>query len=105
MGVLRDVIIADTDAEARTLWKQSGYFVGREWFAPFGFAKAMDDPETGSASPIDNSLALVGSVDTVTRQLEKLLKRLPVKWLFAWMYNGLVPHDRNRRCSSSSGRR
>src|SRR5271157_6144394 len=36
MGVLRDVIIADTDEEARALWKQSGYFVGREWFAPFG---------------------------------------------------------------------
>jgi alkanesulfonate monooxygenase SsuD/methylene tetrahydromethanopterin reductase-like flavin-dependent oxidoreductase (luciferase family) len=98
MGVLRDVIIADTDAEAHALWKQSGYFVGREWFAPFGFAKAMDDPKTGETPDLfDNSLALVGSVDTVTRQLEKLLKRLPVKWLFAWMYNGLVPHDRNMK--------
>jgi alkanesulfonate monooxygenase SsuD/methylene tetrahydromethanopterin reductase-like flavin-dependent oxidoreductase (luciferase family) len=98
MGVLRDVIIADTDEEARALWKQSGYFVGHEWFAPFGFAKAMDDPKTGETPDLfDNSLALVGSIDTVTRQLEKLLKRLPVKWLFAWMYNGLIPHDRNMK--------
>ncbi|MDX1384862.1 MAG: hypothetical protein R3190_14515, partial [Thermoanaerobaculia bacterium] len=37
-------------------------------------------------------LALVGSVDTVTRQLEALCERLPVSWLFAWMYNGLAPH-------------
>jgi hypothetical protein len=58
----------------------------------------MDDPKTGETPDLfDNSLALVGSVDTVTRQLEKLLKRLPLKWLFAWMYNGLVPHDRNMK--------
>jgi hypothetical protein len=37
---------------------------------------------------------LVGSVDTVCRQLERLLKRLPAKWLFAWAYNGLIPHDK-----------
>ena len=35
---------------------------------------------------------LVGSVDTVTRQLEGLLARLPAKWLFAWTYNSLIPH-------------
>jgi len=26
--------------------------------------------------------------------MERLLKRLPIRWLFAWMYNGLTPHDR-----------
>ena len=30
----------------------------------------------------------------MTRQVETLLKRLPVRWIFAWMYNGLMPHDR-----------
>ena len=30
----------------------------------------------------------------MTRQVERLLKRLPVSWIFAWMYNGLMPHDR-----------
>lgn len=39
-----------------------------------------------------SGLALVGSPDTVTRQLETLLARLPVSWLFAWTYNGLIPH-------------
>jgi hypothetical protein len=39
-------------------------------------------------------MVLVGSVDTVTRQMEQLRARLPVKWLFAWIYNGLIPHDR-----------
>jgi hypothetical protein len=37
-------------------------------------------------------LALVGSVETVARQLDGLLTRLPVDWLFAWIYNGLIPH-------------
>jgi alkanesulfonate monooxygenase SsuD/methylene tetrahydromethanopterin reductase-like flavin-dependent oxidoreductase (luciferase family) len=95
MGVLRDVIIADTDDEAKAIWRDSGYFCGREWFEPFGFSKGMEDPTTGETPDLwENSLALVGSVDTVTRQMERLLKRLPVRWLFAWMYNGLVPNDR-----------
>jgi hypothetical protein len=55
----------------------------------------MEDPKTGEAPDLfDNSLALVGTVDSVTRQIERLLKRLPVSWIFAWMYNGLMPHDR-----------
>jgi alkanesulfonate monooxygenase SsuD/methylene tetrahydromethanopterin reductase-like flavin-dependent oxidoreductase (luciferase family) len=95
MGVLRDVIIADTDAEAKDIWRRSGYFCGHEWFEPFGFSKGLEDPQTHEAPDLfENSLALVGSVDTVTRQMERLLKRLPVRWLFAWMYNGLTPHDR-----------
>ena len=92
MGVLRDLIIADTDAEAKEIWRHSGYFCGREWFEPFGFSKGMENPKTHEMPDLfENSLALVGTVDTVTRQLERLLKRLPLKWLFAWMYNGLDP--------------
>jgi alkanesulfonate monooxygenase SsuD/methylene tetrahydromethanopterin reductase-like flavin-dependent oxidoreductase (luciferase family) len=95
MGVLRDLIIADTDDEAKAIWLDSGQFCGNEWFAPFGFGKAMEDPGTGKLPDVfANSMVLVGSVDTVTRQMEQLLARLPVKWLFAWIYNGLIPHDR-----------
>ncbi|MBV8056343.1 MAG: LLM class flavin-dependent oxidoreductase, partial [Deltaproteobacteria bacterium] len=95
MGVLRDVVIADSDAEAKDIWRRSGYFCGREWFEPFGFAKGLEDPKTHEAPDLfEHGLALVGSVDTVTRQMERLLKRLPIRWLFAWMYNGLTPHDR-----------
>ena len=39
MGVLRDIVIADTDAEAKEIWRHSGYFCGREWFEPFGFSQ------------------------------------------------------------------
>src|ERR1700719_1156012 len=95
MGVLRDIIIADTDEEAHAIWHESGYFCGREWFLPFGFAKGLEDPKTGETPDLfENGLALVGTVDTVTRQVERLLQRLPVSWIFAWMYNGLMAHDR-----------
>jgi len=95
MGVLRDIIIADSEDEARALWRDSGFFCGREWFHPFGFYKGMEDPATGEVPDLfDNSLALIGTVDSVTRQIERLLERLPITWIFAWMYNGLLPHDR-----------
>ena len=93
IGVLRDVVVAETDDEAMALWADSGLFCGREWFEPFGFSKGLADPATGEApSLFDNGLALVGSADTVTRQLARLRARLPVRWLFAWTYNGLIPH-------------
>ena len=93
MGVLRDVVIADTDDEAWAIWADGPYFCGRSWFTPFGFDRGLAHPETGESPDMSGSgLVLVGSVDTVTRQLESLLARLPVSWLFAWMYIGLTPH-------------
>jgi alkanesulfonate monooxygenase SsuD/methylene tetrahydromethanopterin reductase-like flavin-dependent oxidoreductase (luciferase family) len=96
MGLLRDVIIADSDAEAVALWKDSGVFSGRAWFEPFGFRKGVIDPVTGvapgAAESVASGYALVGTVDTVTRALEAIKRRLPVDWLFCYTYNSLVPH-------------
>jgi alkanesulfonate monooxygenase SsuD/methylene tetrahydromethanopterin reductase-like flavin-dependent oxidoreductase (luciferase family) len=96
MGLLRDVIIADTDAEAIALWQDSGVFSGRAWFEPFGFRRGVLDPVTGVAPTAEQSLelgyALVGTVDTVARRLEQICRRLPVDWLFCYTYNSLVPH-------------
>ncbi len=96
IGVLRDVVIADTDVEAERLWKASGAFCGSAWFEPFGFSRGMADPETGEPfeDMMSSGMALVGTVDTVTRQLETLRQRLPVTWLYFWAYNGLLPHAR-----------
>jgi alkanesulfonate monooxygenase SsuD/methylene tetrahydromethanopterin reductase-like flavin-dependent oxidoreductase (luciferase family) len=96
VGVLRDVIICDTDEEARTLWRDSGQFSGRAWFEPFGFRRGMMDPKTG-ASPtsdevIEMGYAYVGTVDTVLRAMETQQKRQPVDWVFCYTYNSLVPH-------------
>jgi alkanesulfonate monooxygenase SsuD/methylene tetrahydromethanopterin reductase-like flavin-dependent oxidoreductase (luciferase family) len=96
VGVLRDVVVADTDDQAMAIWANSGVFCGATWFAPFGFTQGLADPVTGEAPDANDllagGLALVGSVDTVTRQLASLLERLPARWLFAWTYNALIPH-------------
>jgi alkanesulfonate monooxygenase SsuD/methylene tetrahydromethanopterin reductase-like flavin-dependent oxidoreductase (luciferase family) len=102
MGVLRDVVVADTDEEALGLWANSGAFVGGAWFNPFGFAAAIPEPEESpdDITPqllIDRSLVLVGSVDTVSRQMESLLDRLPLKYLLAWQYVSLIPNDALKR--------
>jgi alkanesulfonate monooxygenase SsuD/methylene tetrahydromethanopterin reductase-like flavin-dependent oxidoreductase (luciferase family) len=97
MGLLRDVIIADSDAEAAALWKDSSVFAGRAWFEPFGFRQGLIDPVTGAAPSAEESLALgyalVGTVDTVTRHLERIRRRVPLDWLFCWTFNSLVPHS------------
>lgn len=93
IGVLRDLVIADTDEEARQLWRSSGAFCGAAWFAPFGFSRGLIDPESGEQADLfTNGLALVGSIDTVTAQLEELRERLPLTRLFLWIYNSLAPH-------------
>jgi alkanesulfonate monooxygenase SsuD/methylene tetrahydromethanopterin reductase-like flavin-dependent oxidoreductase (luciferase family) len=101
MAVLRDVLVCDTDEEARALWRDSGAFTGAAWFAPFHFGAVLIDPATGrgptTEEMFENGMLLVGSVETVTRQLERLLSGSPVRWLFAWTYNALVPHAKLMR--------
>ena len=67
MGMLRDIIIADSDEEARQLWVNSSTFAGEAWFVPFGFRRGMLDPKTGEAptteEAIANGYALVGTVE------------------------------------------
>ena len=41
---------------------------------------------------LENGMLLVGSADTVSRQMERILADTPMRWLFAWTYNGLVPN-------------
>jgi len=95
-GLLRDVIIADSDAEALAWWRDSGRFSTSAWFEPFGFRKATMDPDSQRyptpEEAIEKGYALVGTVDTVTRALEKNMQRQPVDWLFCYTYNALVPH-------------
>jgi len=97
LGVLRDVLVADTDAEAMELWGHGAAFCGAAWFAPFGFSSVLVEPgRTERLTPqemVESGMLLAGSADTVTRSLERLLSDTPVRWLFAWTYNGLVPHD------------
>jgi alkanesulfonate monooxygenase SsuD/methylene tetrahydromethanopterin reductase-like flavin-dependent oxidoreductase (luciferase family) len=101
LGVLRDVVVADTDEEAMELWQQGGAFCGAAWFAPFGFWRGYTEPgrpEMMSPPELqERGLILVGSPESVSRQVEKMLESTPVRWLFAWTYNGLIPHKKMLR--------
>jgi alkanesulfonate monooxygenase SsuD/methylene tetrahydromethanopterin reductase-like flavin-dependent oxidoreductase (luciferase family) len=95
VGVLRDVIVADTDEQAQALWQHASTFVASAWFEPFGFYHGLADPDGGAPITdfLGTSLALVGSPDTVARQLEALQKRLPTQWIFAWNYISLIDNQ------------
>jgi alkanesulfonate monooxygenase SsuD/methylene tetrahydromethanopterin reductase-like flavin-dependent oxidoreductase (luciferase family) len=101
MALLRDVIIADSEDEARFLWSESATFASDAWFVPFGFRRGMIDPATGLAPTAEEAIAkgyaLVGTVESVTRSLEALRQKLPVSWIFGWTHNMLVPHDKLMR--------
>ena len=68
----------------------------KELKKPFNKRETSVDPKTGEAptpqEAIAQGYALVGTVDTVTRSLEALKKKLPVDWIFGWTHNMLVPH-------------
>ncbi|HAK62025.1 MAG TPA: LLM class flavin-dependent oxidoreductase, partial [Alphaproteobacteria bacterium] len=36
MGIVRDIVVADTDAEAQELAKNAGAFLWTKFFQPFG---------------------------------------------------------------------
>jgi alkanesulfonate monooxygenase SsuD/methylene tetrahydromethanopterin reductase-like flavin-dependent oxidoreductase (luciferase family) len=96
MGVLRDVIVADTDEEAWEMYHHAAAFVGAAWFAPFGFGAAIpragEDPRSVTPKVMhDRGLMWVGSPDTVRRQMRETLERLPLRYVMAWQYNGLIP--------------
>jgi alkanesulfonate monooxygenase SsuD/methylene tetrahydromethanopterin reductase-like flavin-dependent oxidoreductase (luciferase family) len=96
MGLLRDVVVADTDEEAWAMWREAGAFVGAAWFAPFGFGAAIarpgEDPRSITPEVLhERGLMWVGSPATVRRQVEQTLERLPLKYVMAWQYNGLMP--------------
>ena len=69
---------------------------GAAWFAPFHFGDVLVEPgRTDRLTPqemVERGMLLVGSVDTVARSMERLFADTPVQWLFAWTYNGLIPH-------------
>ncbi|MDZ4279041.1 MAG: LLM class flavin-dependent oxidoreductase [Dehalococcoidia bacterium] len=98
LGVLRDVVVADTDEEAMELWNEGGAFCGAAWFAPFGFWRGYTEPgREGMLTPEElkeRGLLLVGTPDSVSKQVERMMEGTPIKWLFAWTYNGLIPHDK-----------
>ena len=94
MAMSREVIVADTDAEAEAIAREAGSFIWNNFFVPFGFNAAVAKPGEG---PFDmpatfetiseRGLVIHGSPDTVNRKLEKLLGDFPVDYFWMFIYN------------------
>src|SRR5690606_24158994 len=99
MAMSREIVVADTDAEAEAIAREAGSFVWNNFFVPFGVNGAIAAPGEG---PFDmpatfetiaaRGLVIYGSPDTVNRKLEKLLKELPVDYFWMFIYNHM-PHE------------
>jgi len=104
MGILREVIVADTDAEAMALASNAGAWIWTTFFEPFGFNAALmrpgEDPATipnTFESMIDRGLTIAGSPDTVCRKLEALFKEFPAEYFWNYVYNEMLPHQASMR--------
>lgn len=98
IGLIREIIVADTDEEALALGRESGCFIWQKFFQPFGFnaalAKTGEDPfalPRNFEIMEERGLTICGSPDTVTRKLEALLEDLPAEYLWLFTYTQLVP--------------
>ncbi len=94
MAMSREIIVADTDAEAEAIAREAGSFIWNNFFVPFGFNAAIARPGEGPFDPpatfealSERGMVIYGSPDTVNRKLEKLLKELPVDYFWMFIYN------------------
>ncbi len=99
MGILREVVVADTDAEAMELARNAGSFIWTTFFEPFGFNAALmrpgEDPATipnTFESMVERGLVIAGSPDTVCHKFEALFEEFPAEFFWNYNYNEMLPH-------------
>jgi alkanesulfonate monooxygenase SsuD/methylene tetrahydromethanopterin reductase-like flavin-dependent oxidoreductase (luciferase family) len=104
IGLVREVIVADTDEEAEGIARNAGSTIWCNFFAPFGFNAAVANPGEGAFDVPNNfetmaerGLVIHGSPDTVCRKLERLFELLPAEYFWLFTYNGLVPQPQMMR--------
>ncbi len=97
VGMIRYVLVADTDARAHEL-AADYVFEWLYWFSRWGFnaviAQKGEDPAripTTAQSLIDRGMLILGSPSTVCKQLEALLHYAPVEYLWLFMQNESIP--------------
>lgn len=105
IGLIREVVVADTDHEAEEIARNAGAFLWTQFFEPFGFNAALARPgedfktiPNTFESMVERGLTIAGSPDTVNRKLEKLFKELPAEYFWNFFYNELIPQKAAMRC-------
>jgi alkanesulfonate monooxygenase SsuD/methylene tetrahydromethanopterin reductase-like flavin-dependent oxidoreductase (luciferase family) len=99
LGHFREILIADTDEEAIALMENGLGYVWPRWHHWFGFNEALRNPgEQGeiantAATVRERGYSLCGSVDTVTRLLENMIRTLNTNLIVPWISVGPMPID------------
>ena len=99
LGHFREIVVADTDAEARAIQERGLGYIWTRWHDWFGFNEALRRPgETGAientpANIRERGYSLAGSVDTVARQLETMIEELNTDLIVPWIAAGPAPID------------
>ncbi len=99
LGHFRNIVVADTDAEAHAISDCGLGYLWTRWHDWFGFNEALRYP--GEKGPIPNTAenvrergySISGSVDTVARKLEAMIKTLNTDLIVPWMAAGPAPID------------
>lgn len=103
MGVAREIVVADTEAEAWELGRKASW----EWtkfFSLFGFNAVLAAPGEDFRqipntwdSLVERGFACCGTPDSVCRQLEKMLRGVEVDYLWLFTHAELVPQTNMMR--------
>jgi alkanesulfonate monooxygenase SsuD/methylene tetrahydromethanopterin reductase-like flavin-dependent oxidoreductase (luciferase family) len=94
VGHFRDIVIADTEAEAHHIQENGLGYIWTRWHDWFGFNEALRRPgEEGKLSNTpafvrERGYSLCGTVDSVTRQLEHMLETLRPELIVPWVAAG-----------------
>ncbi len=99
LGHFREIVVADTDAEAYAIMERGLGYVWTRWHDWFGFNEALRRPgEQGTIpntaeSVRERGYSLCGSVDSVARQLEAMITSLNTDLIVPWIAAGPAPID------------
>lgn len=103
VGLIRYVLVADTDAAADEL-AADYVFEWLYWFSNWGFnavlAREGEDPASvpvGVKSLIDAGMLIHGSPSTVCRKIEATLRYAPIEYLWVFMQNESIPQAKLMR--------
>jgi len=99
VGHFREIVVADTEEEAREISRHGMGYVWNEWHDWFGFQEVLRRPGEDKAPPntpetlLERGISLCGTVDTVARGIEDLIEQYNAPMVVSWIFQGLVPVD------------
>lgn len=99
VGHFRDIVVANTEAEAIAIQERGMGYIWTRWHDWFGFNEALRYPgETGAIPNTaecvrERGYGLVGTVDSVARKIESMLETLKTDLIVPWIAVGPAPID------------